>query len=160
MVLRSIISTCFAVLVLSLPSARAEPVLKIINFTADWCPNCHILNPRLAEAVSEFPASEIEIIDLDLTRMSAEYGEQARATALADAASLADTHHASALWQKYGPTTGLAAIIAADTGEVIACAMRPMRADDIADQLKLAKILAKYARPGNRTPDHINCPTP
>ena len=29
-----------------------EPRLYVVNFTADWCPNCKILDPALAEALS------------------------------------------------------------------------------------------------------------
>ena len=47
--------------------ARAEAVLKIINFTADWCPNCQVLNPRMDEAIGTFEAGLIERVDLDMT---------------------------------------------------------------------------------------------
>ena len=61
--------TCLAVFLFSAAPSHAEPVLKIINFTADWCPNCQILNPRLDEAIEAFEPGAIERVDLDVTDM-------------------------------------------------------------------------------------------
>ena len=63
--------TLIAGLLISLTAvltAGAEPSVKIINFTADWCPNCQILNPRLEEAMESFEDGSIERVDLDVTR--------------------------------------------------------------------------------------------
>jgi len=47
--------------------AKAEPVLKIINFTAEWCPNCQVLNPTIRNALLQFPEGQIEVVPLDMT---------------------------------------------------------------------------------------------
>lgn len=143
----------------SLPSG-AEPLLKVVNFTADWCPNCKILDPRIAEAIGRFEAEDIELIELDMTNASRRAGEMARFNAQADAMRLAHEHEVRYLWDWYGGITGLAAIVAADTGEPISCVMRPMSVEDIENRLKLAKILAERAPPGARKPQGPDCPPP
>ena len=151
----------FAVLALILvpiPAVSAEPVLKVINFTADWCPNCRILNPRLDEAISAFEDGSIERVDLDVTRMRRSATPIERAEVQMQMLQLADTHQAAYLWDWYGGVTGIAVAVAADNGEPITCFMRPMKADEIEDRLKLAKILAENGRPGARKPEGPNCP--
>ena len=139
---------------------QAAPVLKIINFTADWCPNCLVLNPRLDEAISAFPNGSIERIDLDLTAAGRGATEAQIARAEEQAARLAMAHKADDLWSSFGGTTGIAVAIAADTGEAIRCFHRPMRADDIQQHLRLAKLLVEHASPGARKPNGTNCPDP
>lgn len=148
-------------------TARAEtepnkvaPTVKIINFTADWCPNCQILNPRMAEAVARFPAGTIEIVDLDMTDASRRADEETRANARIDAIRLADSHQAGYLWDWYGGITGLAAIVAADNGEPIACMNRALNVDEIERRLEQARILAAKAPPGARKPQGPDCPPP
>ena len=68
----------FAALILSLVSAlaaTAEPSVKIINFTADWCPNCQILNPRIGRSYRKaFEDRYVFVrVDLDVTRDSPTY---------------------------------------------------------------------------------------
>ncbi len=141
-------------------TARAEPTLKIINFTADWCPNCQVLNPRIDEAISGFEASAIERVDLDMTNAGRRAPMARSAKAIDTARQVAADHRASELWEWYGGITGIAVIIAADTGEPISCIMRPMTSDTIHSQLRLAKILTENARPGTRRPDQLPCPPP
>lgn len=152
----AILLTC-----LTLPlAARAEPVLKIINFTADWCPNCQILNPRLDEAVAAFAEGEVEVVNLDMTHAGRRSSDMERFNAQADAMRTAHAHNVRYLWDWYGGITGLAAIVAADNGEPISCVMRPMTAEDIEKRLKLAKILAERAPQGTRKPQGPDCPPP
>ncbi|MCR9270562.1 MAG: thioredoxin domain-containing protein [Hyphomonadaceae bacterium] len=150
-------------LVLSIIAAlpvQAEPVLKVINFTADWCPNCQILNPRLDRAIDAFEAGSIERVDLDVTAIRRNSSRIERAAVETDALMLAGEHKAAYLWDWYGGITGIAVAIAADTGEPITCFMRPMKKADIEDRLRLAKILAERAKPGNRKPEGPDCPAP
>ena len=53
--MRALIAVLFTTLLSAVP-ASADPVVTVINFTADWCPNCQILNPRLDEAIEAFDA--------------------------------------------------------------------------------------------------------
>ena len=144
----------------AVPTSSAEPAVKIINFTADWCPNCRILNPRLDEAIDAFPPGSVERIDLDVT--GARRGTPALDVAAVhtEALRVAGAHKAAYLWNWYGGVTGIAVAIAADTGEPITCFMRPMSAKDIEKRLNLAKILAERGTPGQRKPEGPDCPPP
>lgn len=140
--------------------ASAEPALKIINFTADWCPNCLVLNPRIDEAISQFPEGDITRIDLDMTAAGPGSSDMQKIDTAAEAIRLAHTHEARYLWDWYGGATGIAVVIAADNGEPLSCFQRPMKSEEIAKRLKLAKILATSGQPGARKPGGPDCPPP
>ena len=143
---------------MSLGPASAEPVVKVINFAADWRPNCRILNPRLDEAIAAFEPGSIERIDLDVTQIRRDSSPIERAKVETDARLLADQHKAAYLWNWYGGITGIAVAISADTGEALTCFMRPMSAKKIQGELKLAIILAEKGTPGQRKPEGPDCP--
>ena len=153
----------FAILTLTLlapVTAIAEPVVKVINFTADWCPNCQILNPRLDEAIEAFEPGAIERVDLDVTGMRGKTSLIERTAIQTDVINLAGDHQVAYLWDWYGGVTGIAVAVSADNGEPLTCFMRPMTAKDIQDRLKLAKILAEKGKPGARKPEGPDCPAP
>lgn len=141
-------------------SGEAEPDLKIINFTAEWCANCRVLNPELQTALTRFQPGEVERIDLDMTDAGRRSTEEEKFAAWADAIRLADSHQAGYLWDWYGGLTGLAAIISADNGEPIACINRLLDADAIEARLREAQIISKRRTPGIRMPDGPDCPPP
>lgn len=147
-----------ALFALAPPGARAEPVLKIINFTAEWCPNCQILNPALHNALLEFPEGQIEVIDLDMTFAGRGASDEQKWAVYADAIRLADSHKAVHLWERYAGVTGIAAIIAADTGETIGCMTRALSSDMIAYGLRESLIITERRAPGERMPDGPDCP--
>jgi thiol-disulfide isomerase/thioredoxin len=157
--MRTILVAIFLYLA-STGSALGEPVVKVVNFTADWCPNCRILNPRLDEAISAFPGEEIVRVDLDVTEIRRGSSALEKAAVETRLLQKADTHKVAYLWNWYGGITGLAVAVAADTGEPIACFMRPMTARQIEERLNLAKILAEKAKPGTRKPKRWACPQP
>ena len=138
----------------------AEPVIKVINFTADWCPNCQILNPALEEAINRLPAGEVELVNLDMTEAGRRSSEEDRLNAWADAIRLADTHQAGYLWDWYGGVTGIAAIVSADNGEPIACVNRSLDEDAIFGRLREATIITNRRDPGTRKPNGPECPPP
>ena len=144
----------------SLGPAAAAPAVKVINFTADWCPNCQILNPRLDEAIAAFEPGSIERVDLDATEIRRRSSALEKAALNTQLLQQADAHQVAYLRNWYGGITGIAVAVAADTGEPITCFMRPMKAKDIENGLKLAKILAEKGKPGTREPDHWDCPAP
>ncbi len=151
----------FAALIISVASAftaDADPSVKIINFTADWCPNCQILNPRLEEAMEGFEDGSIERVDLDVTRIRRNSSPVDRAEVQTEILLLADQHQVAYLWDWYGGITGIAVAVAADNGEPLTCFMRPMTAKAIQGQLRLAKMLAEQGTPGQRKPDGPDCP--
>lgn len=141
------------------PAAAADPVITVINFTADWCPNCRIVDPRIAEALTQFEADTIAYVELDMTEARGA-SEEKRLAIYADAIRLADSHQAGYLWDWYGGVTGLSAIIAADNGEPISCINRTLTVEQIAFRLREAQILAAKAPPGARKPDGPDCPPP
>ncbi|MEM9055687.1 MAG: thioredoxin family protein [Pseudomonadota bacterium] len=140
--------------------AQAAPVLKVINFTADWCPNCQILNPRMDEAIETFPEGSIQRVDLDMTDARRGMPMLDVAAVHTDAINLAGEHKAAYLWDWYGGVTGIAVVIAADNGEPITCFMRTLSAEDMEKRLNLAKILAERGTPGKRKPHGPDCPAP
>ena len=140
--------------------AHSEPVLKIVNFTAEWCPNCQILIPAMSNALTEFPEGEIEIINLDMTYAGRGSSELQRNAVYADAIRLADNHQAGYLWDWYGGVTGLAAVISADNGEPISCLNRILDERQIADRLREATIISRRRTPGTRMPQGPDCPPP
>lgn len=139
-------------------TARAEPVLKIINFTAEWCPNCQILNPAINNALLEFPEGQIEVIDLDMTFAGRGSSEEQKFIVYADAIRVAQKHKAGYLWDLYGGVTGIAAIIAADTGEAIGCMTRAIGSESIAYGLRESLIIAERRPQGERMPNGADCP--
>lgn len=140
-------------------AASAQPVVKVVNFTADWCPNCAVLNPMLDEAIDRFDAGQIEQVDLDLTDI-AEADDETRQRVFLDAIALAQEHQAGYLWEWYPGVTGLAAIISADNGEPISCVNRALTTDEIAARLEEALVLALRAPAGRRKPAGPDCPPP
>lgn len=141
------------------PLARAEPVVKIINFTADWCPNCQIVDPRIAEVLERQTEGEFEYIELDMTETK-RTDEDTRNRVLAEAIRTADAHQAGYLWDWYGGYTGIAVLIAADNGEPISCVNRVMDVDEIDFRFAEARILALRAPAGARKPQGPDCPPP
>lgn len=141
-------------------SAQAEPVIKVINFTAEWCPNCQILNPALEDAIAQFPEGEIELVTLDMTFAGRGTSQVQKLAVHADAIRLADSHQAGYLWDWYGGVTGLAAIISADNGEPLSCVNRIFDAKGIEGALRQAQIITVRRTPGIRMPNGPDCPPP
>ncbi len=150
---RAAFAAAAAVIATAAPAA-SEPVLKIINITAEWCPNCHLFEPQLAAALRGYSSDDVEVVNLDLTILRTD----GKATAYAKAADLAERHRAGAFWRRYEGVTGLAGIVAADTGELMICLHKGFDAADIADFLDQAHILALRREPGRRMPDGPWCP--
>ncbi|MEL6782620.1 MAG: hypothetical protein AAFO51_09600, partial [Pseudomonadota bacterium] len=99
-------------------------------------------------------------VDLDMTNAGRRNGDLERTNAIADAIRTADANQAGYLWDWYGGVTGLAAIVSADNGEPLACINRALSVDQIADRLKIAKVLAERAPAGQRKPNGPDCPAP
>ena len=136
------------------------PSVKIVNFTADWCPNCLILNPRLDEVIERFEYGQVERVDLDMTGASRRASDQDRMATFATAITTADTHQASYLWDWYGGVTGIAVFISADNGEPLTCVNRGFTVDQMEARMKQALLLAEHGKPGERMPDGPDCPAP
>ncbi len=136
------------------------PSVKIVNFTADWCPNCQILNPRLDEVIERFDHGQINRIDLDMTEASRRAPEMQRMQTFSRAIQTAEAHQASYLWDWYGGITGIAVFIAADNGEPLTCVNRALSVDEMEERMTQAILLAEHGKPGERKPDGPDCPAP
>ena len=107
-------SLLFALVVtLIAPAVAAEPAVKIMNFTADWCPNCLVLNPRLDEAMLGFDAEDAVVVPVDMTDLRGK-GETVKWETVDRLKTQLLEHEARYLWDWYGGFTGLAIVIAAD----------------------------------------------
>lgn len=133
--------------------------VKVINFTADWCPNCQVLNPRLDEAISRFEPGEIALVNLDLTASKSDVPEE-RQAAFRAAIARAEAHSVAYLWDWYGGLTGLAVFVAGDNGEPLSCANRSLSTDEIERRLREALVLSLRAPAGARKPNGPDCPPP
>ena len=141
----------------ALPSFAEAPV-KIVNFTADWCASCHEFEPKFARALEDYTTQDVELITVDLTNLRA--GPDSKQATIEASKALLRFHDAEYLWDWYGGFTGMAVMIASDTGEPISCVDRGYSAKQISDRIKLASVLATRAAPGRRRPDGADCPPP
>ncbi|MEO0981077.1 MAG: thioredoxin family protein [Pseudomonadota bacterium] len=148
-----------AVLAAAAP-ATAQPVVKILNFTADWCPNCQVLNPKIDRALADFDGDAVALVDLDLTATRGGELEE-RAAAREAAGALAAEHGGAEVWADYASLTGLAVAIAADTGEPLACFTPDLSGRQISGRLLQATIIASRPQRGERRMNRPpRCPPP
>lgn len=146
------------VLFLAALPVGAEPVIKVISFTAEWCANCRALNPALDNAISTFETGEVGKVDLDYTNAHGRANEATRTAAIAAAADTAISHKAGDLVELFGSRTGLAVLVASDTGEMLDCLDALLSEQAIRGRLQEALILTRARQPGTRKPEGLPCP--
>jgi thiol-disulfide isomerase/thioredoxin len=103
-------------------SDNDKPV--IARFTADWCGNCKILEPKLQQALDETnlrDAFNIVIFDFTNDQSEAEAAAKAGETGLTD------------LYQKHAPKTGFAILI--KNGQEVARLTKSNSVEDIKTKL-------------------------
>lgn len=93
-------------------ASSGKPSVQVMFFTADWCPNCRIIAPKLEQAMLQAPGAEQVTIDITDSARWDQSQERALEKRLVR------------LYNAYVGTTGFAVIAAADTGETIACVNR------------------------------------
>ncbi len=147
-----------SVILLAPQAGLAQAPVKIVNFTADWCASCHEFEPKFARALENYTTDEVELVTIDLTHLRA--GPDSKQATIRTAKALLGFHKAAYLWDWYGGYTGMAVMIAADTGEPISCVDRDYSPKQISDRIQLASILANNAAPGRRRPGGADCPPP
>ncbi|KAF0182476.1 MAG: hypothetical protein IV086_07510 [Hyphomonadaceae bacterium] len=109
------------------PSTAAQtPAVRLVFFTADWCPNCQVLEPALASALSRVEG--VARLDIDVT--NALRREESRVQARAA--------NVTRLYDAYAGRTGFAVIARADTGETIGCVTSVYSAAEIEAALRSA----------------------
>lgn len=153
-----IISTSAAFITFCLSSA-ADPSVKIINFTAKWCPLCRMLDPRLSDAVDQFADHGVILVELDMTRLTRSEDDAQKAL-IAQLQALTAAHKAAYLWDWYAGHAGIAVIIAGDNGEPLACITTALSTSQIEDRLQESVILAEKVKQGQRRPNGTDCPPP
>ncbi|MFC7291726.1 thioredoxin family protein [Hirschia litorea] len=129
------------------PPAQAQEVY-LVNLTAEWCPNCKILDPRINEAATRFNDGSIERVELDFTNgdTMAQAYEQVNGTFLAG------------VFADYAGLTGLGVLVSADSGEKIDCVNRTMTSDAIEMQIVAAREIVRTTPIGKRETGSIFCP--
>lgn len=115
-----------AVLALATPAQAQAPLVQVVFMTADWCPNCEVLRPELAAAVSRVEGAVR--IDMDVTTPA----RRAQSRDIAIANGLAPQHDA------WIGRTGFAAIVDASTHRTLGCVTSSYRAPEIEGALRRA----------------------
>ncbi|MAN75467.1 MAG: hypothetical protein CME84_15465 [Henriciella sp.] len=138
--------------------ASAQPPVKLVNLTADWCVSCRVFEPKLSRALESVTNEDVELVTIDLTHLRS--GDESRQATIDASKALLRMHHAEYIWDWYGGYTGMAVLIAADTGEPISCVDSRHTIEMIEARLQLSGILARRAAPGRRRPDGADCPAP
>ena len=156
--MRALLVAAMIVGLLAPMASFAEAPVKIVNFTADWCASCRDFEPKFARALEDYSYADVELVTVDLTNLRA--GPASKQATIEASKALLRFHDAEYLWDWYGGFTGMAVMIASDTGEPISCVDRAYSAKQISDRIKLAGVLARHAAPGRRRPDGADCPPP
>ena len=139
-------------------TALGEAPVKLVNLTAEWCISCRVFEPKLSRALESVTAEDVELVTIDLTHLRS--GADSKSATIQASRALLRFHKAEYLWDWYGGYTGMAVMIASDTGEPISCVDKRHTVKQIEDRLALADILARRAAPGRRRPDGADCPPP
>ena len=124
------------------------PEILVLNFTADWCPNCQIMDPRMDAVLPEFGA-RIARVDLDFTATKTGT-EMEAAQAFAGAVKRLEDAKAAYLWDYYAGVTGVAVLVAADSGEPLSCITRAVSEATMRDQIAFDLVRVSQLKPGQR----------
>ncbi|WP_306252398.1 thioredoxin domain-containing protein [Parvularcula sp. IMCC14364] len=116
-------------LAITVPVKAADADIYLVSFTADWCPNCRVLDPKMEEALGRFSDGQIEHIVLDMT--DAETREQSFL-------KVDGTVFAGVYGDHLG-VTGIGILTAPDSGEKIACVTREQSTEEIVEIFRVAR---------------------
>ncbi len=133
---------------LFLPAKAATADIYLVSFTADWCPNCKILDPRMEEALNSFEAGQIEHIVLDMTD-----GDTSEQSFL----KVDGTVFAGVYGDHLG-VTGIGILAAPDSGEKIACVTREHTTEEIIEIFSEARNIVLTEPALQRRTVLGNCP--
>lgn len=139
-------------------ASAAQAPVKVVNLTADWCVSCRVFEPKLSRALESVTDEDVELVTIDLTHLRS--GSESRQATIDASKALLSFHKADYIWDWYGGYTGMAILIASDTGEPISCVDKRHSVEMIENRLDLADVLARRAAPGRRRPDGADCPPP
>lgn len=130
------------------PSTSAELLVNVVLFRADWCANCHILEPVLEQAMEQIGDTPVELVVLDFT--NAQKWDQAIEVAL--------DHNVVKVYNAYAGLTGLVVMTVASTGERIDCFNRTFSAPAMVHAMKQAVSRAQSAPAGQPLSASAFCP--
>ncbi len=125
-----------------------QPVVRAVLFRADWCANCHILEPVLERAMAEVTEVPVELVVLDFTSPAS--WDRSIETAL--------DHDVVQVYNAYAGVTGLVVLTATDTGERISCFNRTFSAPAMVHSMKQAVSISLSRQRGQRDSGSIACP--
>ena len=157
--IRAVFLVVFAFFSLSV-TAHAQPVkVKIVNFTADWCPNCRVFDPRLEQALHQLNDPSITRVSVDMT-ITRTGTTQERSLFWANLYKNMEVRGIGKLHQGYMKfaNTGFAVVIAADSQEPLFCTMGYPAVNDLVASLKEAKRRVDTRAPFKRVPEGVDCP--
>ena len=137
----------FLALVLAVPlRGYAEPSVRVVAFTANWCPTCQVLDPRIQAAIRASAPDRIVLSEFDFSdakrdnsnQLNRENAERALAWKIED------------IWNSYKGRIGFAVITALDTGETLGCLSPRMTAERMRQRLELAVRMSTETPQGSR----------
>lgn len=128
--------------------ASTEPALYLVSFTAEWCPNCVILDPKLDSALNEFSEKNVTHVALDMTDAARrkESFEKIDGTLLAG------------VYGDHLGVTGIGILTAADSGEKLGCVTREFSESEIITLINQALENVRNQPPLQRTTNLGKCP--
>ena len=129
-------------------SDQEQPVIRAVLFRADWCANCHILEPVLEKAMAQAVDVPVELVVLDFT--DAARWDQSIEVAL--------DHDVVGIYNGYAGITGLVVLASADTGERIDCINRTFSAPAMVHAMEQAVLTAQSTAQGGRSGQSVFCP--
>ncbi|PHR60866.1 MAG: hypothetical protein COA47_06565 [Robiginitomaculum sp.] len=129
-------------------TSSGQPEVRAVLFRADWCANCRVLEPVLAQAVAKATHLPVQHISLDFTN----------AQTWDHAIELALDHDIVTTYNAYAGTTGLVVLVAADTGERIDCINRLYTVDAMVAAFDKAVKRTRTSPPGSRDVGSVVCP--
>ena len=141
------LAVIIALFAISAPMASAQDV-TLVSFTAEWCPNCKILDPRIEQAMQQVDREQVDHVVLDFTddaRREAAY-ETINGTLLANP------------YADYVGVTGLGVLMATDSGETIDCVNATMTSSVIVDRIQAAWRRVETTPIGKRSAQSLFCP--
>ncbi|PHS29566.1 MAG: hypothetical protein COA85_00295 [Robiginitomaculum sp.] len=127
---------------------QEQPVIRAVLFRADWCSNCHILEPILEKAMAQTTDVPVELVTLDFT--NAAKWDQSIEVAL--------DHDVVGIYNAYAGITGLVVLTSVDTGERIDCFNRTFTASTMVHAMKQAVAAVQSLPQGHRDQNSAFCP--
>jgi len=129
-------------------SNQEQPVIRAVLFRADWCANCHVLEPVLKKAMAQAANIPVELVTLDFTN-AADWDQSVE---------IALDHNVVKTYNAYAGITGLVVLTSADTGERIDCINRTFTASAMVHAMKQAVASVQSLPPGHRDQNSAFCP--